>query len=188
MLAEELLVLDADSQWWSAARPLLDTALRLEQNDDSYCWYGWNKRQINAFLKALPVKCSVIVGVWEIVPTAVTASDVELEYLRLGVVCEVLEGEVCSMRTFEALREFGLKPVEQLEAGIEDGLEIIRLVRTQIAPVAWALFTDKATWDEWLFTTGDDGGVLDKGELLASLARQGRCVLLGSQAAHTHHQ
>jgi hypothetical protein len=81
-----------------------------------------------------------------------------------------------------ALGADGLKPTQELEPGIDDALEIMRVVGTTIAPVAWALFTDKATWDEWLFASGDDGGSLDKGEMLASLARQGRCVLMGSRA------
>jgi hypothetical protein len=107
------------------------------------------------------------------------------------VVCEVVEREVCSIRTLEALEALealvaaGLKPTQELEPGIDDTLEIMRVVRTTIAPVAWALFTDKATWDEWLFASGEDGGSLDKGEVLASLARQGRCVLMGSRAAHS---
>jgi hypothetical protein len=112
----------------------------------------------------------------------------EGEQLVLGVACEVVEGEVCSIRTFEALREAGLKPTEQLEPGIDDALEIMRVVKMQVAPVAWGLFTDKATWDEWLFASGEDGGSIDKGELLASFARRGRCVLLGSRTAHHHLQ
>lgn len=185
MLAEELTVLDGDSQLWQAARPLLNAALRLEQNDESYCWYGWNRRRINTFLQGLPAKCSVIIGVWEIVSAA--ESNIEHERLTLGIVCEVIEGEVCSIRTFETLTKFGLKHVEQLEPGIEDALEIMCVVRAHIAPIAWALFTDKATWNEWLFATAEDGGLFDKGELLASLARQGRCVLMGSRTAHAHH-
>jgi hypothetical protein len=50
-----------------------------------------------------------------------------------------------------------------------------------VAPVAWALFMEKSAWDEWLFAGGDDSAVIDKGELLATFARQGRCVLLGGQ-------
>ena len=43
MLAEELVVIDGDSQLWRAARPLLDIALRLEQNGDTSSWHGWSK-------------------------------------------------------------------------------------------------------------------------------------------------
>src|SRR5256885_1902158 len=143
-----MVVLDADSPLWSAARPLLEAALRLEQRDDNYSWYGWNKRQINAFLEGLPPSCSLVVGVWE---TSLAEDDaIEHEALMLGVVCEVVAGEVCSIRTFEALTAFGLGPAKSLEPGIDDALEIMRIVKTQVAPVAWALFTDKATWDEWL--------------------------------------
>ena len=179
MLTEELLVLDGDSVSWRAARPLLNVALRLELDDESYSWHGWNKDQINVFLKHLPPLCSLVVGVWEIV--AETNGIGEREHLTLGLVCEVVEGEVRSVRTFESLATAGLKSVEQLEPGIEDALEIMRVVRMQVAPVAWALFTDKITWDEWLFTSGADGAVIDKGELLVSFVRQGRCVLLGGR-------
>ena len=89
-------------------------------------------------------------------------------------------------RGYEALTATGLKPAAQLEPGIDDALEIMRLVRAQVAPVAWALFTDKTTWDEWLFTGAANDRILDKGETLATLARQGRCVLLGSQNSHHH--
>lgn len=41
---EELVVLDAESTLWKAVRPLLDVALRLEQ-DGAYVWHGWNKQQ-----------------------------------------------------------------------------------------------------------------------------------------------
>ena len=182
MLAEELIVLDADSSLWRTAHPLLDVALRLEQNDASYSWHGWNKQQMSDFLKNLPPQCSLVIGVWE------TMGDpLEQEVLWLGVVCEVVEGEVCSIRTFEALSAAGLKSARQLEPGIEDALEIMRVARAQVAPVAWALFTDKATWDEWLFASDDDGGISDKGEILAAFARRGRCVLLGSQATQHHH-
>jgi len=181
VLAEELIVLDADSSLWRTARPWLDVALRLEQNDAGYSWHGWNKQQMSDFLKSRPPECSLAIGVWE------TMGDtLEQEVLWLGVVCEVVEGEVCSIRTFEALTAAGLKSPRQLEPGIEDALEIMRVARAQVPPVAWALFTEKATWDEWLFASDDDGGVIDKGELLAALARRGRCVLLGSQAAQHH--
>jgi hypothetical protein len=193
MLAEELVVLDAASPLWNAVRPLLDIALRLEQSDESYVWHGWNKEQINSFLKRLPPICSLVVGVWEIVSVGDAIEEQEeceksekSESLALGVVCEVADGEVCSVRSFDALAEFGLETVEHLEPGVDDAVEIMRVVRTNVAPVAYALFTDKVTWDEWLFAVDDEGGIADKGEILASLARQGRCVILGSQTAHRH--
>ena len=185
MLAEELIVVDPDSPLWSAARPYLDIALRLEQNDDSYSWHGWHKHQIEQFLKSLPPRCSLVIGVWETLSTEEAASP-EHEPLILGVACEVIEGQVCSIRTFEALTAAGLKPASQLESAIDDALEIMRLVKAQVAPVAWALFTNKATWDEWLFTSTPNGGIIDKGEILTALARQGRCVLLGTRSAHHH--
>jgi hypothetical protein len=182
VLAEEIQVVDSDSPLWHAVRPLLDVALRLELNDETYVWHGWNKEQVRHFLQKLPTRCSLVVGVWETIPTDGDAQ--EHEQLVLGVVCEVVEGQVCSIRTFEALTAAGLKPIKQLEPGIDDALEIMRVARVQVAPVAWALFTEKTAWDEWLF--GDDGAVVDKGEMLASLARQGRCVLMGSQTSHQH--
>ncbi len=94
--------------------------------------------------------------------------------------CEIVAGEVRSVRTFEALNATGLKSIEQIEPGVEDALAIMHAAREQVAPVAWALFTDKATWDAWLFTTGDEGAVIDKGELLTAFTEWGRCVLLGS--------
>jgi len=187
MLAEELVILDGGAPLWNAARPLLDVALRLEQCEESYTWHGWNKQQISSFLKSLPPKCSLVVGVWE---TALAGDNEdkqnEQELLVLGVVCEVVDGEVCSIRSFEALAEDGLKAVEDLEPGVDDALEIMRVVKTQVAPVAWALFTDKAAWDEWLFADDDEGRVVNKGDILASLARQGRCVIMGSETAHHH--
>jgi len=104
----------------------------------------------------------------------------------LGVVCEVIAGEVSSLRTFDALTTDTLKPVKELEPGIEDALEILRAARLQVAPVAWALFTDKATWDRWLWTDESAEENVNKGEQLAMFARQGRCVLMGSQTAHHH--
>ena len=186
MLAEELLVLDAASPLWNAARPLLDVALRLEQYDESYTWRGWNKQQISSFLKSLPKKCSLVVGVWETASAGDDKEQDEHESLVLGVVCEVVESEVCSIRSFEALAESGLKAVEYLEPGVDDALEIMRVVRTQVAPVAYALFTNRAAWDEWLFAADDEGSIVNKGDILASLAQQGRCVVLGSQTAHHH--
>ena len=181
MLAEELVVIDGDSQLWQTARPLLDVALRLEQNDDTYSWHGWNKEQISKFLKSLPPLCSLVLGVWETILNVEDDSEQTREELRCGIVCEVVESEVRSIRTFEALTSAGLKPINELEPGIDDALEIMRIVKTQVAPVAWALFIEKSAWDEWLFAEEQDGAVIDKGDILASLARQGRCVLLGSQ-------
>ncbi len=184
MLAEELLVFDADSELWPAVRPLLNIALRLESYDDTYVWHGWNKEQIHQFLQRLPTPCTLVVGVWEMEAEEHTALG--HESLILGCVCEVVGGQVCSIRTFEALTDANLPSVEELEPGFEHAREIMRVVQTQVAPVAWALFTDKKTWDEWLFGDGNEGQAVDKGTLLASFARQGRCVLMGSQTAHYH--
>ena len=182
MLTEELLILDAETPLWNAVQPLLDAALRLEQNDDTYSWHGWDKRQINTFLKHLPAHCVLLAGVWE---TAINEDGAgERESLVVGCVCEVVEGEVCSIRTFESLVDSGLLDVKLLEPGYEHALEIMRAAKKQVAPVAWALFTDKTTWDEWIFSDGNNDMVIDKGELLSSLARQGRCVLMGNQTAH----
>lgn len=185
VLAEELEIVDADAPLWSAARPYLEAALRLEQYGEDYLWYGWNKRQITRFLATLPQVCSLIVGVWE--EQEGGDSTEELEILVLGVVCAVVAGEVCSIRTFAALTEADMRGQKQWEPGFEDAMEIMRAARTQVAPVAWALFTDKAAWNEWIFTGGEDESEIDKGELLASFARQGRCVLMGSQAAQHRH-
>ncbi|HZU68606.1 MAG TPA: hypothetical protein VFA09_15120 [Ktedonobacteraceae bacterium] len=184
MLANELVVLDADSRLWQAARSLLNAALRLDQSDDAYSWHGWDKLQINSFLKNLPSPCSLVVGVWKTV--LAQDGEVEREELALGIVCAVVEGEVHSICTFEALAAAGLKSVKELEPGIDDAVEIMRAARKLFAPVAWALFIEKPAWDEWLFAGGDDGAVANKGELLASYARQGRCVLMGSQTGHHH--
>jgi len=165
---------------------LLDVALRLEQNDDTYSWHGWSKEQISIFLKSLPPLCSLVLGVWETAPGSEDESGQAHEELQLGIVCEVVEGEIHSIRTFEALTATGLKPINELEPGIDDALEIMRVTRNQVTSVAWALFIEKAAWDEWLFASGDDGAVIDKGDVLASLARQGHCVILGSQVAHHH--
>jgi hypothetical protein len=183
VFVEELLVFDGDSPLWQSARPLLDIALRLEQDEDSYSWHGWNKEQINAFLNRLPPRCSLVVGVWETIPGE--TGTPEHEELALGIVCEVVEGEVHSIRTFQALTSAGLKPTKQLEPGIDDAWEIMRTARKLVAPVAWALFMEKSAWDEWLFAAGDGGTVIDKGELLATLNHQGRCVLLSGQS-HIH--
>lgn len=184
MIAETLQVIDAGSPLWSALRPLIDAALRLEQNDHAYTWHGWRKHAIETFLRALPEKCCLVVGVWESLPPA-EGEVLGEERLILGCACEVVAGEIQAVYSFEALAEAGLKPIAQLEPGVSDALEIMRAAKNIIAPVAWALFTDRDTWNEWLFD-GDERQV-DKAELLAALARQGRCVLLGSQAAHPHH-
>lgn len=181
MLAEELLVLNDETPLWQQARFLVNAALRLEQNDASYIWHGWQKAQIGAFLHTLPDPCSLVVGVWGRIPA--TASCPSQEKLVLGVVCEVVEGVIRSICGFERLVAAGLKPVDTLEIGLEDALEIMHYARKQVAPVAWALFTEQATWNTWLFTADEDGGALDKGELLRTLARKGDCVLMGSQAA-----
>src|SRR5205085_4081448 len=96
-----------------AARPLLDVALRLEQNEDTYSWHGWSKKQISLFLKNLPPLCSLVLGVWETMPGSDDKSGQAREELRLGIVCEVVEGEVRSIRTFEALTAAGLKPTNE---------------------------------------------------------------------------
>lgn len=190
VLAEELVVIDAQSPLWATARPLLDAALRLEQNDENYVWHGWNKQQIESLLANLPPRCSLVVGVWEVQADEGTA--IEQEILSVGIVCEVVDGTVTSIRTFDALMEAGLKATNELEPGFEDAVAIMRAARSMVAPVAWALFTDRETWNEWVLGCNEDDGdgvnsVRDKGELLATLAREGRCVLMGSRTAHSHH-
>ncbi len=184
MLAETLQVIDAASALWPALRPLVDAALRLEYSDKDYSWHGWNRQTIETFLSGLPGKCCLVAGVWEALPPEESEVFGE-ERLIIGCACEILAGEVQSLRTFEALSEADLKPVAQLEPGLPDALEIMRAARQAVAPVAWALFTDRETWNEWVY--GGDQSHVDKAELLAALARQGRCVLLGSQAAHARH-
>jgi hypothetical protein len=184
LLAEELSIIDADSPLWSAARPLLAVALQLEQNGDTYVWHGWNKMQIEGFLKSLPLHCTLVVGVWE--TTEGENGSQDHEALVMGVVCEVLDGQIQTLRTFAALSAVSLPPLEELEPGFEHAREILRAVKVEVAPVAWAMFTDKTTWDEWLLTTADDDGVVDKGQLLTTFARQGRCVFMGSEASHHH--
>jgi hypothetical protein len=183
VLIEELAVIDATSPLWSAVRPLLDVALQIEQQDNSYSWHGWRKEDINAFLKPLPAHCSLLIGVWQ-EDTSVPEMS---EQLVLGCVCEVVNGEVCSIRTIETFIDVGLPPIAQLEPGYIHAQELIRIAGKQVAPVAWALFTDKVTWDEWLLTEIDTEHHLNKSELLTSLTQQGRCVLLGSQINQRHH-
>ncbi len=134
VLADELVVLDADSHLWRAARPLLDAALRLDQHNDTYSWHGWDKQQMSRFLKNLPSPCSLTVGVWETISTEDGAA--EREGLALGIVCEVVEGEIRSICTFEALASAGLKPIKELEPGFDDAIEIMRAARKLVAPVA----------------------------------------------------
>ena len=180
MLAEELSVLDADSDLWHPLSPLLDAALRLEQHDTAYSWHGWDKKQIDAFLRSLPDHCTLLLGVWD--TSTEETNQLEHEVLVLGCVCEVVHKEVCTLRTFEALS--GIPPVKELEPGFEHARALMKAAQEQVAPVAWALFTDTITWNEWLYAEGPDGAVADKGELLAGFARQGRCVLMGSQTRH----
>ncbi len=182
MLAEELSVLDADSYLWRLVAPLLDAALRLDQHDDTYAWHSWKKKQIDTFLCGLPDHCALLIGVWDTLTGE--ADQQEREVLVLGCVCEVVQGKVCSLRTFEALT--GIPPVKELEPGFEHARELMKATREQVAPVAWALFTDTSTWNEWLFAEGPGNTIIDKGELLAEFARQGRCVLMGSRTQHYH--
>lgn len=58
----------------------------------------------------------------------------------------------------------GLKSSNQLEPGIDDAREILRQTEKLVAPVAWALFTEKSIWDELLFAGEEDGIVVDKGQ------------------------
>ena len=174
MLAEELQVINANAPSWQAVRPMLSIALLLER-DDAFVWHGWNKAQIEALLHQLPTHCTLVAGVW-----SVAENEQSEEHLVLSCVCEVVNGNVQTVRAFESLTGEDLPTIEHLEPGFEHALEIMRVVRQTIAPVAWALFTDKNTWDEWLYT-GDEQAV-DKGELLTSFAQQGRCVLMGSRA------
>ncbi len=172
MLAEELQIVNADAPSWQAIRPLLSIATRLE-SDDTYVWHGWNKAQITAMLNQLPAHCTIIAGVW-------SDDEQHIERIVFSCICEIVNGEVKTVRTFAALADENLPVLEHLEPGFEHALEIMRVVRVSIAPVAWALFTDKNTWDEWMYT-GDEHEI-DKGSLLAAFAQQGRCVLMGSQA------
>ncbi len=71
----------------------------------------------------LPSRCSLVAGVWE---TEAAGTAREQEYLVLGCICEVVEGEVRSVRTFEALTAAGLKAVKHLEPGFEDAFEIMQ--------------------------------------------------------------
>ena len=187
MFAEEFFVCDADSALWQEARPLLTIALKLEQQDELQNWHGWQKQQITTFLQGLPSHCALLAGVWE--------ADASEERLALGIICEVVNGEISSIRTFEALADPKLPAIAALEPGIEHARELMRATKMQVAPVAWAIFTDRATWQEWIFadntedadrTESDPEQVGDKGELLDSFVRQGRCVLMGNRAMQHH--
>ena len=181
MLVEEFVIIDPEASLWNAVRPLLDGALQLEREDRSYTWHSWRKEPIEDFFKRLPTHCALLVGVWDAEDIAEDAGEAqEREVLVLGCVCEVREEKIYSLRTFEALAnaDTSLPPTKELEPGYQHALELMRATRMQVAPVAWALFTDRATWNEWLFAEDD------KGELIASLAQQGRCVLMGSQTSH----
>jgi hypothetical protein len=188
VLTEDFVIVDVNSPSWSAVRPYVDAALRLEQHEGPPVWHGWDKQQIDAFLQRLPSPCSLLIAVWE--AEDVVESDGKgqgvREVLALGCVCEVVAGEVRSIRTFESLQDDDLPPLEELEPGYEHALELMRVVRRLVAPVAWGLFTDRQTWNEWIFQEGDKTLPYDKGKLLAELAQQGRCVLMGSQTAHHH--
>ena len=182
MIAEEFIVSDSNSPLWLSTIPMFEDVLRFAQNNEVYSWNGWNKQLIQSFLDSLPSRSSLVVGVWE--TKAEKEGSPEYEKLVIGLVCEVNDGEVMSMRTFDALTVGGLKPSNQLEPGIEDAREIIRYTEKLVAPVAWALFTEKSTWDEWLFANGDESTLVDKGQQLSTFAQQGRCVLMGSQTKY----
>ena len=182
MFAEDFSVLDAGSTLWPPARPLLNAALNLEQQDALFSWHGWKKSHIDAFLQDLPTHCALLVGVWEPDPS----TEDGLERLSLGLICEVTNGSICSLRTFESLVDPDLPAVSALEPGFEHARELLRVTKTLVAPVAWALFTDLTTWQEWFFSAASTEPTLPKGTLLASLASQGRCVLMGSRAMHHH--
>jgi hypothetical protein len=184
MLAEEFIIIDPEASLWSTIRPLLDSVLRLDREREPYVWHGWRKELIEAFLGRLPTHCALLVGVWDAESIAEEACDgQEREILVLGCICEVRNGEICSLRTFEALTDTdpSLPAVAELEPGCQHAIELMRATRRLVAPVAWALFTDRVTWNEWLFAEDD------KDELIASLAKQGRCVLMGSQTSHSEY-
>lgn len=181
MLAENFVILDPEASLWNTMRPLLDSVLQLDLEEQSYVWHGWRKEPIETFLKRLPAHCALLVGVWDAEGMGEeVGDDQEREILAVGCICEVHNGKICSIRTFEALTHSdpSLPAATELEPGYQHAVELMRATRMQVAPVAWALFTDRETWNEWLFTEDD------KNELIASLARQGRCVLMGSQTVH----
>lgn len=188
MLTEDFVIVDVHSPSWGAVRPYVEAALQLEQDEGSAVWHGWHKPQVDAFLRGLPSPCSLLVAVWETEDAVEYAGKGQdpREVLVLGCVCEVVAGEVRSVRTFESLQGDDLPPLEELEPGFEHAFELLHVVRRLVAPVAWGLFTDRQTWHELVFSAGNDGIVVDKGELLTELAQQGRCVLMGSQTTHHH--
>ena len=188
MLAEDFVVVDVNSPSWSAVRPYVEAALQLEQNEGSFAWHGWDKHYIGAFLQHLPSPCALMVAVWEDTNEVggVSNQQTTQEALVLGCVCEVIAGEVHSVRTFASLRDNNLPPLEALEPGYQHAFELLRVAGKLVAPVAWALFTDKRTWHEWIFTENNHGRSVDKGELLTELTQQGRCVLMGTQTTHHH--
>lgn len=196
MLAEDFVIVDVNSPSWSAIRPYVEAALRLEQDEGPAIWHGWDKLQINAFLQGLPSPCSLLVAVWEtedVVENDDRGQDSSLhgqstrERLVLGCVCEIVAGEVRSIRSFESLQDDDLPPLEELEPEYQHAFELMRVVRKLVAPVAWGLFTDKQTWHDWIFQAGDKSLPYDdKGKLLTELAQQGKCVLMGSQTTHHH--
>jgi len=179
LLAKDFVVFDSDSPLWLPVSTLLDIALCFDQNDETFSWNGWRKQPIRDFLNSLPSPSSLVAGVWETIPEK--EGSPECEKLVVGLVCEIIDGGVSSIRTFDALTVGGLKSSNQLEPGIDDAREIIRQTEMLVAPVVWALFTEKSTWDEWLFANLDESTAVDKGQQLATFTQQGRCVLMGSQ-------
>jgi len=179
LLAKEFIVFESDSPLWLSTSTLLDIALRFDRNDETYSWNGWRKQPIRDFLNSLPSPSSLVAGVWETIHAK--EGSPERENLVIGLICEIFDGEVRSVRTFDALTDGSLKPSNQLEPCIDDAREIIRQTEKLVAPVAWALFTMKSTWDEWLFAGEEDDIAVDKGQQLTTFTQQGRCVLMGSQ-------
>jgi hypothetical protein len=182
LIAKEFTVFDSDSPLWQPVSTWLDVALRFDKNDESFSWNGWEKQPIREFLNSLPSPSSLVAGIWETIPEK--DGRPECENLVIGLICEIISGEVYSVRTFDALTLGGLKSSNQLEPGIDDAWEIIRQTEKLVAPVAWALFTEKSTWDEWLFASEKDGIAVDKGQQLTTFTRQGLCVLMGSQTIY----
>jgi hypothetical protein len=202
VLAEDFVIVDANSPSWSTIRPYVEAALRLEQNEGPPVWHGWDRQQINTFLAGLPSPCTLLVAVWEgedaveydsreqkSVSDGDAATDAissPLPSFVLGCVCEVVVGEVRSIRTFESLQDENLPRLDELVPDYQHAFELMRVVRKLVAPVAWGLFTDRPTWNEWVFAANSAGIPVDKGKLLTDLAQQGRCVLMGSQTTHHH--
>lgn len=187
MLTEELSIIDPVSPLWNTVRPLLDAALKLEQGPSDMVWHGWHKPQIDAFLRELPDPCTLLVAVWDTSENnEATVDDTAPETVAVGIIFEIRAGVIHSLRTIETLVAHGLPPLASLEPGYQHAFDMIRITRTQIAPVAWALFTDWTTWNEWLYAENEQGEPLNKGVLLAEMAHQGRCVLMGSRAGHHH--